>query len=47
MRGQFAHRLMLATLVLCQISVCLAANTPDPNDSTKHREAVCVGEMER
>ena len=40
MRGRFTHRAVLAILLICQFSICLATNTPDPNESTKYLNAV-------
>jgi len=40
MRGKFARRLVLDTLLLCQLSVCLARETTDANDSSKYLYAV-------
>ena len=40
MRGRFAHRAMLAILLLCQLSICLATEASDPNDSNKYLDAV-------
>ena len=41
MTKQIAHRLMLIILLICQCSICLATDTPDPNDSNKYLYAVC------
>lgn len=33
MRGRFAHRVMLSVLPICQISLCLATEIPDANNT--------------
>jgi pectate lyase len=40
MRGRFANQAVLAILLIYQSSICLAAETPDPNSSTKYLDAV-------
>jgi pectate lyase len=40
MRGRFTHRIVLAILLVCQISVCLGQETADPNNSSKYLDAV-------
>ena len=40
MTQQFAHRLMFGILLICQFSICLAAEPSDPNNSTKYLDAV-------
>jgi pectate lyase len=40
MRGRFKHRAVLAILLICQLSVCLATEIPDQNDSSKYLDAV-------
>ncbi len=40
MTQQFAHRLTFVILLLCQLSICLATEIPDPNDSSKYLDAV-------
>jgi hypothetical protein len=39
MGGRFIHQAVLVTLLLCQISVCLATDTPKANES-KYLDAV-------
>ena len=40
MTQQFAHRLTFVILLLCQLSICLATEIPDPNESSKYLDAV-------
>ncbi|UCG66969.1 MAG: ankyrin repeat domain-containing protein, partial [Deltaproteobacteria bacterium] len=40
MRGHLTYLALFVILLICQISVCLAAETPDPNESTKYLDAV-------
>lgn len=40
MKGRFMHQAVLAILLICQFSVCLAVNNPDANDSSKYLDAV-------
>jgi M6 family metalloprotease-like protein len=40
MRGRFANQAVLAILLMLQIHVCLAAETPNPNNTTKYLDAV-------
>jgi hypothetical protein len=40
MKGRFIKQAVLAILLMCQFSVCLAVNNPDANDSSKYLDAV-------
>ena len=40
MRGRFTHQAVLAILLICQISICLGTEPPDPNQSSKYLNAV-------
>ncbi|MHC4557295.1 MAG: ankyrin repeat domain-containing protein [Planctomycetota bacterium] len=40
MKVRFAHQAMIATLVICRLSACFAAETSDANESTKYLDAV-------
>ncbi|MHC4584409.1 MAG: hypothetical protein ACYS3N_07740, partial [Planctomycetota bacterium] len=40
MTQQFAHWLTCVILLLCQLSICLGTETPDPNDTSKYLNAV-------
>ncbi len=40
MKGRFINQAVLAILLICQFSVCLAVNNPDANDSSKYLDAV-------
>ena len=42
MRGKLLRRLMFGILLIFQLSICLATETPDPNDSSKYLDAVRV-----
>jgi hypothetical protein len=42
MRGRFANRAVLAVLLICQFSICLATENPDPNDNSKYLDAVRI-----
>ncbi|MGD8501930.1 MAG: hypothetical protein PVJ86_14860, partial [Phycisphaerales bacterium] len=40
MKVRFVHQAMLATLLICRFSSCLATETSDANESTKYLDAV-------
>ncbi|MFC1793591.1 ankyrin repeat domain-containing protein [Planctomycetota bacterium] len=40
MRNRFLRRVMLAMLLICQLSPCLATEGPDPNDPNRYLNAV-------
>ena len=40
MTQQYAYRLMFVILLVCQFSICLATEIPDPNNSNKYLDAV-------
>jgi len=40
MTQQFAHRLTFVILLLCQLTPCLAAESSNPNDTSKYLDAV-------
>jgi ankyrin repeat protein len=40
MKMQFLHQTLLATLLLCQLSICLGTEASDANDSSKYLDAV-------
>ncbi|HUU19983.1 MAG TPA: hypothetical protein VMW72_22715 [Sedimentisphaerales bacterium] len=41
MRERFANQAVLGIVLICQVSICLAVEAPDPNDSSKYLNAVC------
>jgi len=40
MRVRFARQAVLGIVLICQLSACLATETPDPNESSKYLDAV-------
>jgi hypothetical protein len=40
MRGKLLRRLIFGILLIFQLSICLATETPDPNESSKYLDAI-------
>jgi len=40
MKLRFLHQAMFIAMLLSQFSICLASQTPDPNESSKYLDAV-------
>ena len=42
MKLRFSHQLMFDILLICQFSLCLANEDPDPNENSKYLNAVRI-----